>query len=224
MSTPPCHPAEKPAHEAFTHTIAKGECISELAEKHGHFPETIWQDDGNSDLRRNRDDMNILLPGDEVHIPALREKEIEKPTEKRHRFRRKGVPAKLKIRFMAFDEPHADTAYQIKIDGSFHDGQTDGDGYLDEWIAPTARKAEVTLHLPERDEQYDFDLGHQDPIDEPTGLQQRLENLGFSCQATGQMDDQTKAALKMFQQENDLEPTGDLDDSTKSKLNDLHGT
>jgi Putative peptidoglycan binding domain len=224
MSTPPSHPATEPAHDAMTQTIGQGECISELAQKHGHFPETIWQDEGNADLRRIRDDMNVLMPGDKVHVPAIRTEEMERPTEKRHRFRRKGVPAKLKIRFMAFGEPHANVDYQIKIDGSFHDGTTDGDGYLEEWIPPTARVAEVTLHLPESDEQYVFNIGHQDPIDEAAGVQQRLRNLGYECEASGEWDDQTKMAIKLFQNAHDIEETGTMDDSTKSKLDQLHGT
>jgi len=224
MSNPACRPATQPAREAFTHTIDQGDCISKLAEKHGHFPDTIWQDDGNADLRRERDDMNILLPGDEIHIPAIRAEQHDGDTEKRHRFRRKGVPAKFKVRMMALGEPHADVPYQIKIDGTLGEGQTDGDGYLEEWIAPTAQVAEVTLQLPEREERYVFQLGHQDPIDQPSGVQQRLRNLGFEVEVTERLDDQTRDALTLFQQMNDLDPTGEIDDATKSKLDELHGT
>lgn len=210
--------------QGFTHTIAQGDCLTELAEQHGLFPKTIWDHERNRDLKRLREDLNILHPGDEIFIPAIRIKSEDRQTEQRHRFKRKGVPAKLRVRLMALEEPHANTRYEIKIDAIIREGQTDGDGMLDEWIPCGAQTARVKLFLESREEIYVFDLGNQNPIDEPSGVQQRLKNLGFACEETGAWDEQTKAALKSFQNRYELDPTGNFDSSTRGKLLEIHGT
>jgi len=168
--------------------------------------------------------MNILMPGDRVSIPAIRVQEHAMQTEQRHRFRRKGVPAKLRIRLARFGEPFANKPYTIEIDGSFRDGQTDSDGLVDEWIPPQAQTAKIALKLDSSEEVFVFDLGAQDPIDKPTGVQQRLHNLGFECEVTGRFDEQTTEALKLFQRDYGLDPTGEWDEQTKSKLEEVHGS
>lgn len=81
------------------HTIRQGECIESLADRYGFFPETLWKHADNSDLRELRKDQNILQPGDVVVIPDLELGEESAATEQKHRFRRKGVPAKMRIVF-----------------------------------------------------------------------------------------------------------------------------
>lgn len=87
------------------HTIRQGECIESLADRYGFFPETLWKHADNSDLRELRKDQNILQPGDVVVIPDLELGEESAATEQKHRFRRKGVPAKMRIVFYKPVEP-----------------------------------------------------------------------------------------------------------------------
>lgn len=82
------------------HTVEQGECISSIADGYGFFWETVWQHSDNTDLRVKRGDPNVLMPGDVVAIPEKEEKQEDGATEKRHCFRRKGVPAKLILRIM----------------------------------------------------------------------------------------------------------------------------
>lgn len=81
------------------HTIRQGECIESLADRYGFYPETIWKHSDNSELRDLRKDQNILQPGDVVVIPDLTIREESAETEKKHTFRRRGVPAKLRLVF-----------------------------------------------------------------------------------------------------------------------------
>lgn len=77
------------------HTVKEGDCIASIAAEYGFFPDTLWNDPANKDLRERRASPYILAPGDTVAIPEKRIKQIEKPASQKHRFRRKGVPATL---------------------------------------------------------------------------------------------------------------------------------
>ena len=50
-------------------------------------------------MKAKRKTPNQLMPGDEVFIPELRIKRVSKGTDGKYKFKRKGVPAKLKIQF-----------------------------------------------------------------------------------------------------------------------------
>ena len=80
--------------------VQKGDCVSSVAFSKGFFWETLWNHGKNSELKSKRKDPNILKEGDVLHIPELTPKEESCATEKRHKFKLKGVPAKLKLRIM----------------------------------------------------------------------------------------------------------------------------
>ncbi len=83
---------------ATEHQVKQGECISSIAAKYGLFPETIWDDSANADLKKRRGEPNLLLPGDTVVVPDKCAKEESAAAGQRYRFRKKGVPAKFRLR------------------------------------------------------------------------------------------------------------------------------
>lgn len=85
--------------------IASGDCVDSVAFRYGFFPDTLWDHASNAELKKLRKDPNVLYPGDKLFIPDLRIHEVDKATEKRHRFQRKGVPAKLHLRFVKPKDP-----------------------------------------------------------------------------------------------------------------------
>jgi N-acetylmuramoyl-L-alanine amidase len=80
------------------HTVKQGDCISSIAERHGLFWDKVWNHPKNANLQEKRKDPNVLSPGDVVFVPDKEEREASGATEQRHRFKKKGVPAKLRLR------------------------------------------------------------------------------------------------------------------------------
>lgn len=203
--------------------VKQGDCISSIAFKYGFFPETIWNDSKNSELKQERKDPNVLLPGDEVYIRDKEEKKESRPPEKRHRFKRKGVPEKLRLQFLdEEDKPRANLHYTLEIDGEFSEDKTDKDGKVEISIPPNAQAGSITL--TESGEEYELQLGDLDPVTEITGVQARLRNLGFyEGEIDGKTSEELEQAIKDFQKEKGLDPTGKLDESFRQKLEKAYG-
>jgi len=110
------------------HAVQQGECTESIAFDNGLFWETIWNDPNNAELRRARQSPNALLPGDKLHVPERQEGSSSGETEKRHRFKRKGVPSTIQIVLKEGGEPRTGVPYTLTIDGKFVSGTTDGQG------------------------------------------------------------------------------------------------
>ena len=82
------------------YTVQEGDCIASLAYNRGLLWKTVWDHPLNALLKRQRKDPNILKPGDIVHLPDKELKTLDRPTDQRHMFVRKGVPAKLRLRVL----------------------------------------------------------------------------------------------------------------------------
>ena len=149
------------------HAARKGDCITSIAAAYGHFWDVVWNDPANAELKELRQHPNLLREGDTVHVPPIRLRTSSSlGTGTTHRFRRKGIPATLKLRFTDFDEPRKDLPYQLLVDGApVQEGKLDGDGGLEAWIAPGAQKAQVLLGDPP--ETHEFLLGHLPPSFSP---------------------------------------------------------
>ncbi len=206
--------------------VRKGECISSIAKKTGHFWEKIWNDPANSELKTVRKLPNVLLAGDRVTIPEFTTKQESGETEMRHRFVRRGQPSTLKMRFMEFNEPRANAPYKAYVDGEFvQEGTLDGDGYVEIRVDPMARKATFLITDKDGDtEECHVTLRRVPPVTEVSGLQARLHNLGFPCRSSGGAYGPIMArAVSAFQQEYDLPVTGVPDEATQAKLVEVHG-
>jgi N-acetylmuramoyl-L-alanine amidase len=201
--------------------VSPGDSILSLAQDAGHFWETLWNHPPNGDLKGKRKNPNILAPGDEVTIPPIRVKDYSCATDQRHSFKRRGVPAKLKMQLFLLGEPRRNESYILVIDGENIHGTTDGDGNLEHYIKPNAKGGKLLLNGGK--EEYPVRIGHLNPIDTTSGVKQRLNNLGYNC--GDESDDESpqfKEAVTQFQGDHQLNPTGEVDAATRAKLESLH--
>jgi hypothetical protein len=165
--------------------------------------------------------MNILMPGDVLVIPEKRMKEVRAATGKKHSFKIKGIPAIFRLQMFDVEDPRKNQSYEIILRGPFGQkklsGVTDGDGVLQVYVPPDARSGALTIG-PDK-YRLDVAFGELDPINTLSGVQKRLNNLGFKCgDPDGELNDATRSALSKFQQRFDLPVTGEADDATTAKL------
>jgi len=200
------------------HTVKQGECITSIADKYGLFWETVWNHDQNGELKQQRKDPNVLQPGDELFIPDKEVKEEDCATEQKHRFRKKGIPAMLKVRILLSNEPLSDKPYTLIIDDQIiAEGITDQDGFVEEPIPPNAREGSIIVGEGENRLVFPVSLGTLDPIDTDEGVAGRLMDLGYPAH------DDLNEAIRAFQKDNDIEPTGNIDNQTREKLKEAFG-
>lgn len=204
------------------HEVKQGDSTIKLADKHGFFSDTIWNDPANAELKKKRENKDVLLPGDMIVIPDKEPKYETKPTEQRHRFRRKGMPGVFRVQVFDSDEPRANQRYILTAGPISSEGTTDATGTLKEFVPPSCSK--IKLVIGDDEQEFIFQIGHLDPINEMIGVQKRLFNLGHDPGPfDGQLSPQTRAALTAFQQRfDDLEDTGKPDGPTIERLNEVY--
>ena len=199
--------------------VKQGECISSIAYEHGHFWEKLWNHSDNAKLKEKRKDPNVLYPGDVVCIPDIELRKEPCDTEQKYRFIKKGTPAKFCLIVERDDKPMKNTDYIFTTDGVNISGKTDEKGFLEVQIKPNAKHGKLII----ADLTYELEFGSMDPIEENTGIQVRLQNLGFYHGALdGIIGPRTQQAIKEFQAFSDLNPTGTMDDQTRDKLFNRH--
>ncbi len=212
------------------HKVKQGDCLSSIAKKYG-YPDykVIWNDGANAELKQKRKNPNMLFPGDLVVIPDLELKQIDKSTEQTHNFVLDAETVKFQL-IVKDDEgkPYANCKFDLKIGGKDFTGNTDGSGKIEQEIPADASTGEVAIYEKTGETEsvitvFKLELGHLDPVAEATGVQARLNNLGFFCgKVDGIIGPMTQEALKAFQGKNGLSETGAADEATKNKLAQLH--
>ena len=231
------------------YTLRQGDCLSSVAEKHGFTWESIWNHPNNASLKQMREDPNVIYPGDILFIPERLLKEEPGPTERRHRFKKKNVPAKLRLQILEEyfvessqtnvredetqseemprkrDRARTDVNYVLNIDGQLFQGVTDQEGMIEVTIPPKATRALLTLDPTEPTERViTLQLGHMNPLSQTSGVKQRLKNLGYDCRDLSEEDTEELAEiLRAFQEKYELQVTGEANQETREKLRDIHG-
>lgn len=209
------------------HKVVQGDCIESIAAKHGFEPDAIWEHADNATLRDKRSGF-ALFPGDLLFVPDRREKSVSIATARSHTFVLRTPKTLLHIRFLDVDdEPRKDLPYTLEIDGVEFEGTTTADGEVKQDIRADARAGTLTLNPGQGadEEVYTIKLGYLDPIEETSGVQARLQHLGFyKGEVDGKLDSRTRDAILEYQRAYELSDTGELDDDTKNDLEQRHGS
>lgn len=204
--------------------VEAGQGVDAIADATGHFWRTIWEAPENAALKAVRENRNRLLPGDRVTAPALRPASKTRSVDMVHRFKRKGVPARIRLRAKLRDGAVlADADYTLQVGKRRYSGKTDGDGLVDAWVAPSAKTGLLSVAIdkvgyPERAE-WTLRIGALAPLASHAGVQGRLNNLGFAAgPEDGVPRDEYREAVRRFQRAAELPETGFVDQATLDAL------
>jgi len=205
-----------------TYTVKQGDTIIGLAAKNGFKDaDTILNASDNSSLKQSRTDPGILFPGDVVVIPSRELLQHPSAVDASHKF--KITRPKAWIRLVVKDaagKALANLKYQLTVGSKQWNGMLPADGVLEQAVSPNARDGRLTVWLDDKNtEIWDLAIGSMDPLDEISGVQSRLNNLGFDCgEPNGKLNDATKDAIRAFQARLGIDITGAIDDTLKQKL------
>lgn len=204
-------------------TAREGDCFINICSQEGFFWETVWNHPENHALREKRKKQNIIKKGDRIYIPDWELKEYPAETEQCHTFSVKVARVNFTLTLMNLGEPRANENYTLIVNGHSRSGGTDEKGTFTEQIPPKARYGR--LLLGEKQEEITINFGYIDPIDEISGVQRRLQNLGYY---EGEIDDElnfeTIAAIAEFQRSVEISGEGELTDETRQKLVEARGS
>jgi hypothetical protein len=211
------------------YTVEQGDHLSKIAKDNGFTDySVIWDHPNNADLKKLRQNPNILLPGDQVFIPDREEKQESGPTDKKHTFTVDKKTLKLRLLLEDFyEKPIAGAQCALLIDGQVYQLTTDGNGKLEQEIPLDAKEGTLTIRgdqTPFANEVIPIRIGHLDPLDELSGQIARLNNLGyFAGKLDGSDTDAFESAVEEFQCDHGLKVDGDCGPKTQDKLRQVHG-
>ena len=211
----------------ITHIVSQGECLLSIASQYGIADwRRIYDHEANAEFRRLRPNPNCIYPGDTVIVPAVEIKEYKRPSEKTHVFKVPDPPVILRIALRDEDDaPLASRPFKLTVGKRSYPGKTNSEGILEQEIPATATRA--ILQLPRegsaRAQRWTLLVGYLDPIQKISGVQARLNNLGYSCGPVDGIAGQwTRAALRSFQREHGLDVTGEPNQQSLVKLVSIH--
>ena len=211
------------------HTVQQGECLASIAKQYGFYSwRTIYDHPENADFKEKRPNPNIISTGDQIFIPEKEVKTASRATGTAHRFVRVSDSHLIRVVLKnSKGKPYAGKKFKLTVGDTVYEGTTGADGLVEQKIEGHESEAELQLWLKSdgsgKPIVWKLNVGHLDPVEEVTGVQARLNNLGFKCGAVdGDVGALTQAALKAFQREKGLSETGAIDEATRGKLRDLH--
>jgi hypothetical protein len=211
------------------YTVRQGEHLVQIAKDNGFTDYTVvWDHPNNADLKSKRQNPNVLLPGDQVFIPDMEQKQESRPTDKKHSFTVDKKTLKLCLVLEdVYEKPIAGAQCALLVDGQIYQLTTDGNGKLQQEIPLNAKSGTLTIRgdqTPYADQVISLKIGHLDPVTEISGQIGRLNNLGYAAGSLdGSDDDAFDSAVQEFQCDNGLTVDGDCGPQTQSKLKQVHG-
>lgn len=204
------------------HIVRQGECLYSIAVRYGTTADALHNHEKNSALKEKRPDPSVLAPGDLVWVPSDPPQKPSLSSGGTHRFKAAAtIATEIQLQH-APDHPVDDKPYRLRIGQAVYEGRTTGEGVVEAKIPVHARTGELTIWpggtIDEGESvRLQLGFGSLDPITTSSGLQGRLENLGF-----GGADD-VPAGLAAFQSSRGLEVTGELDDATRDAITSAMG-
>jgi len=198
--------------------VRQGDCHSALAAKHRLASlRRIYNAPEDATVRNLRPNPNLMYPGDEVYIPDRGHAQFDKPADNKHKFKLKGNSTKLRIALKdEAGKPYKKCEWRLVAGEQIFTSSTDHSDVIEQVI--DARLSQATLKgarpiVPKLVCTWNLWVRWLVPVDQMTGIQACLNNLGFhSGPVDGIQGPITTAAVD-----------GIPGPSTQGELKELHG-
>jgi len=221
------------------HIVEQGEHVSRIAKKYGLSDyRTIWDHGNNDELKRTRQNPNVLFPGDRLFVPDKEQRIEARPTDHRHRFVLKTHKLRLAIVVEdMYEKPVASAPAELHVEGEVRRLTTDSQGKIEQDIPSTAENARLIVKTPETPADgvvLPVKIGHLNPVDKVSGQKGRLANLGYYFGEIDETEDPDfRSAVEEFQCDHlpspprpngvPAEVDGVCGPKTQAKLKEVHG-
>ena len=212
------------------HVVSQGEHISAIAHGYGFRSYTeIWNHPNNASLKSQRKNPNVLYPGDQVFIPDLEKGEYSRSTDAKHKFSVKVDRLELRLTLEdQYEKKIAGAKCLLIIEGETKQLTTDGAGAIKVPIPPTAHEVHLVIQdaaqTPYAGVDIPIKIGDLDPVEELSGQQGRLRNLGYFWGGIdGQDSADFESSVQEFQCDHSLKVDGECGPATQAKLKEVHG-
>ncbi len=193
------------------YVVKQGDFVDLLAHQYGFDANDVWNDSANDELRKNRDNPNVLYSTDVLYMPprvAPAPFNLQTGTTNTFESNEPTVPVQIR-----FDYPDlASQAFTIDELPNLTGQSTDGDG-IAKFVVPI-NIGHFTVTFTSSATSFAFLLGNLDPVGTLSGIFQRLQNLGYIPRevAVDTSDlEPLRKALRRFRDYN-MDPDEALDD------------
>jgi hypothetical protein len=214
---------------AGNYIVRQGDHLSKITKTFGFSDyHTIWDHPNNADLKKQRQNPNVLFPGDSLFVPDRQQREESRNTDQKHKFIKKTSRLKLRLILVdQYEQPIAHAQCMLSLEGDFSHLQTDGNGQIEKDIQPSVRDAILVIQdaqTPLNNTQLEIQIGDLDPVDQVSGQTARLNNLGYFAGDVNQPDQKAfESAVEEFQCDQSLTVDGICGPNTQGKLKQVHG-
>ena len=209
--------------------VNQGDHLSRIAKQYGFADyRTIWNHPENAELKRARVNPHVLHPGDRLFVPERQIREESGATDQKHQYVVHKPPLMLRLVLEnVYEEPIANARCELRGDVEA-EVTTGDDAEVERTISPLVRNLRLTIRDAQtaiRDVALPMRVGDLDPVEETSGQQARLNNLGYHTGPVGRPDERLlKLAIEEFQCENKLVVDGICGPNTQRKLKEVHGS
>lgn len=166
------------------YTVQQGDHLASIAKAFGFSDwRTIWSHPNNADLKKNRQNPNVLYPGDQLYVPDRQLRQESCSTDNKHGFVKKTSDLKLRLTLRdQYEQPIANASCNLILGTKSDMVTTDGSGKIEVDIQPDDHDGILIIQNPEtpfENAQISFKIGDLDPVVETSGQVARLNNLGY---------------------------------------------
>ncbi len=210
-----------PPRQRRNHIVAPGDHLSRVAVTNGfrsYVP--LWDDPANAPLQKLRKTPHVLADGDPVDIPPLEAREVERPTEHRHRFKATIPELLVRVKHLTWAGAPIAAPTAVLADGKSAVANGKAGSIFEIPIGPIADRLLLTVEPSETL----LRVGFLQPVSTLAGSRERLTNLGYEA---GEKNDATnlqfRSAVEEFQCDQHLVIDGKVGPDTRARLVKVHG-